>query len=145
MLDFRRLSHELLRSGHAIRFRASGPSMAPAIQDGDLLTIDPGPCIRRGDVVLFDAGRGPTAHRVVGVAEPHELRVRGDAPGSDTEVVELQEVLGRVVRVERNGQIVGGRAERWTMFGYQTLRRVRRLVTRLTQPLLAPPDSPRPH
>jgi hypothetical protein len=100
----------LLREGQAVRFRAAGLSMEPAIRDGDDLTVAPVAIesVRRGDVLLYRAGGRLTAHRVIGRVEGRQgvLRVRGDAPSWEEERVPRRDVLGRVVAVERRGQPV---------------------------------------
>lgn len=123
----------LLRAGQPIRFRAAGLSMAPSIRDGDVITVAPlTAAVRRGDVLLFLAGSRLTAHRVVGRVRgsPALLRVRGDAPGWEEERVSLDDVLGRVVEVERNGRTVavrGALARRGASLVDRLARRVRQL------------------
>jgi hypothetical protein len=104
---FGTVCREILRVGLPVRFRANGASMAPAIRDGDLLIVAPiaGQEIRRGEVVLFESERGPTAHRVIERASA-SLRTRGDAPGSQEEHVTLDQVLGRVQEVSRQGRTI---------------------------------------
>lgn len=105
--SFTVLCVELLREGRSVRFRAGGPSMAPAIRDGDVVTCAPVRVaeIRRGDVLLYASERGLTAHRVVrfSLGSRESLLTRGDAPGSPSEKVRIRQVLGRVVTVEREG------------------------------------------
>ena len=52
---FAALSETLLQAGTAVRFRASGASMLPLIQKGDILLVKPvvPHQIHVGDVVLF--------------------------------------------------------------------------------------------
>lgn len=105
---FSRLCVDLLEAGRRVRFRVRGPSMSPAICDGDLVTVTrvAPPAIRRGDVLLYASERGLTAHRVIGRLRGPEVvfRVRGDAVGSPTETVTAARVLGRVEAVERCGR-----------------------------------------
>ena len=102
----------LLGEGRVVRFRAEGLSMEPSIREDDVLTVAPlSGEVRRGDVLLYRAGRRLTAHRVVGRVRGADaiLRVRGDAPGWEEEHVSLDDVLGRVVEVERHGRRVAAR------------------------------------
>jgi len=89
--------------------------MGPAIRDGDLVTFAPirHRQVRRGDVLLYDSARGPTAHRVVECPKRDRaiFLTRGDAPGSPLEEVPVGQVLGRVESVERDGRPV--RVRRW--------------------------------
>lgn len=107
------LCADLLRAGQRVRFRAWGPSMAPAIRDGDMVTFVPvrSQEIRRGDVVLYTSERGLTAHRVVGRPDGGReiFPAQGDAPGSPRERVPASQVLGRAESVERDGRRVSVR------------------------------------
>jgi signal peptidase I len=95
--------------GAAIRIRVRGLSMTPFIRDGDLLTIAPLGVLRPhpGDVVAFtypDTER-MAIHRVVARKDPGWL-VRGDNCQAADGVVLAENVLGRVVRVERGTRTV---------------------------------------
>ena len=106
-IDFPELRTDLLQSGLPVRFRAPGSSMHPTIRDGEVVTVIPmlARQIRRGDVLLYQAERGLTAHRVIRRFPGPEIafRVRGDAPGSEDEHVVTTQVLGKVESVERAG------------------------------------------
>jgi hypothetical protein len=97
----------LLGDGYAVRFRAGGDSMRPAIDDGAMLTVAPVEplAVRRGDVLLYRTGRRGFAHRVRLVLwrrrRPPAFLVGGDAHASP-DMVAPETVLGRVVRIERN-------------------------------------------
>jgi signal peptidase I len=99
---FREVCADLLRAGHPVRFVATGNSMTPAIRDGDRLTVEPlaSHAARPGDVVLYLSPHGVTAHRVVGLGST-VLRCQGDAAGSQEESVPAEEVLGKVLGIER--------------------------------------------
>ena len=104
---FRELSGGLLHDGYAVRFRAAGTSMEPAIRDGDWITVarvSPGE-IRQGDVVFYACGRRTIAHRVIEVRSPASPEptfiVRGDAKGGSDAPVAASQVLGKVIAVER--------------------------------------------
>jgi hypothetical protein len=100
---------DLLQRGVRVRFRASGSSMAPAILDGDAITVEPAPGarLRRGDVLLVRRGEGVVAHRLVGrrrrPAAGLEYLLRGDAADGNDSPVPAADVLGRVAEVERAG------------------------------------------
>lgn len=83
--------------------------MHPSIQDGELVTVAP-LCedgFTRGDVLLCQYGRGPTAHRVVSmravVGERTQLRLRGDNLLSSDCPISADRVIGRIVSVRRGG------------------------------------------
>ena len=109
------LMTELLRRGNRVRFRAAGASMQPTIEDGELITVAPvaPESVKRGDILLYQNERGVVAHRVVGVVKgtvtidggdspPYLLR--GDASVSCDAPVQLEQVIGRVVAVQRGGR-----------------------------------------
>lgn len=108
---FLALAHSLLAEGRAVRFRASGWSMHPAIDDGEAITVEPiaAGTIRVGDVLLCRKGRGVVAHRVTAIdesSEPRRLVLRGDAAATADKSIVDADVWGRVVAVERNGRTV---------------------------------------
>jgi hypothetical protein len=76
-----RLFGELLRSltaqGIAVRFRARGRSMYPAISDNDVVQVEAaGDNAERGDVVLVEGDGALRVHRIV--SAEGDLRTRGD-------------------------------------------------------------------
>ena len=109
------LMTELLRRGAYVRFRAIGASMQPTIEDGELITVAPvaPESVKRGDILLYQNERGVFAHRMVGLVKgtvtidggdspPYLLR--GDASVSCDAPVQLEQVIGRVVAVQRGGR-----------------------------------------
>jgi len=144
------MSTELLRRGQSVRFRAPGLSMHPAIKEGETITVAPvTPLdIKRGDILLYLAGRKVVAHRVVSIkrkktdSKPqssanfaihastpslahssthsstqastyskelnprHLFILRGDASLTSDDPVEEQQILGKVVSVERGGRSI---------------------------------------
>jgi hypothetical protein len=114
------ISH-ILRDGHNVRFKAPGKSMRPAILDGDCLMVEPiGPtAIKMGDIILYQAEERIIAHRVMDIGKgeipktPTAARIahysfilRGDASYSYDEPVYPDQILGKIVSVERNGRII---------------------------------------
>jgi len=108
---FNEITGELLRRGNRVRFRAVGASMQPTIEDGELITVAPvaATSIRRGDILLCQGVRGVIAHRVVGITgsarrENVSYLLRGDASVSSDDPVRPEQILGRVVAVQRAGR-----------------------------------------
>lgn len=100
----------VLAKGLPFRFRAHGKSMTPIIRDGDIITVFPflSDPPEVGDVVAFvkpETGN-LVVHRVVAKGNDHFL-IWGDniTRKSDGRVPEDQ-LIGRVIRVERNGRQV---------------------------------------
>jgi signal peptidase len=106
---FLSLSCELLQSGYGVRFSTPGHSMHPTIRDGEIVVVEPvdALAVKRGEIVLYRTTRGLIAHRVVTIRKKGELSIfmlRGDASTSFDESVEAGQVMGRVIRVERDGR-----------------------------------------
>lgn len=110
----------LLRQGYGVRFYAKGWSMYPTIKDGEMITVEPvvPSQVKQGDILLHHNGRGVIAHRVVRIARKKVLLnpqdsvlgtvfiLRGDASSTCDEPVEADQVLGKVVSVERDGRLI---------------------------------------
>ncbi len=105
---FLELSTDLLQIGQSIRFRADGVSMAPTILHGDFLTVTPvePSAIRKGDIILYRNGRSTIAHRVVNVDAGKSFLLRGDALEAADAPVGPNQILGRVVSLERAGRTI---------------------------------------
>jgi len=108
--DFLGHARQLLSKSIAVEMRMSGSSMRPAIEDGDIITIEPvniSP-LRAGDIVLYQT-RYDTAviHRVIRIERGSRERAvvtRGDAASQNDLPVPMHRVLGRVKLVERAGE-----------------------------------------
>ena len=136
---FLEISEHLLKTGRSVRFRATGHSMRPAIEDGDVLTVTPidPSTLQAGDVILFRRHDRPIAHRVAEIRTDTSSDMvvvpRGDGKAaSDARIVPSQ-ILGRVVSVERQKDATkhgwlaaGGRAAR--AVGSRVIRMIRLTV-----------------
>jgi len=100
------LAAQALKSSCTLRLRAFGFSMLPNLWPGDVLTIRSQNCAQCsvGDIVLYRRAGYFFIHRVVTKSESRDsLRVKGDwLPQSDPPV-HAQQVLGKVVAVDRGG------------------------------------------
>ncbi len=101
------LMRAVLDRGKLFRFQAPGSSMYPFVRDGDILTLAPlRAAPRAGDILAFihPARGNVVVHRAVQVA-PAACRMRGDAsPDLDDGWVPLDQILARVVRIQRGGR-----------------------------------------
>ena len=99
----------VLGKGAAFRFKGQGFSMYPFIQDGDVITLSPWGKFRlhSGDVVAFrHPNTGKLAvHRVLD-KEAQGFLLRGDNCLAPDGLIPITEILGRVIRVERNGRLL---------------------------------------
>jgi signal peptidase I len=88
--------------------------MYPTICDGDLITVEPKKasdlCV--GDIILYYHENRVVAHRVVDIKAPqssvhstqHSFLFRGDVAINDDAPVSSEQILGKVVSIERNGR-----------------------------------------
>ena len=124
--DFEQICTELLRKGHRVKFRAPGDSMYPTVCDGDVVTVMPieTASITIGDIILYRHISGVAAHRVMRIlkrskkdsrsalqgpqdrslSETLEFVFRGDAAINDDAPVSSEQILGKVISIERNGR-----------------------------------------
>lgn len=110
MTAFLDISTELLGRGIGVRFCPKGSSMYPTIRDGEAVTVESIEMreIKRGDILLYRTERGVIAHRVVGIIIDEDaagvLILRGDSLATCDAPVRAEQVLGRVISVERKGR-----------------------------------------
>lgn len=143
------VSTELLRRGQSVRFRAPGWSMHPTIKEGETIKVAPvAPLdIKRGDILLYFTGRKVIAHRVISIKREksnsttqsstlnpqHLFILRGDASATCDEPVKAQQVLGKVVSVERGGRCVDlySRRAKMLRIAHAWASRLKRLILRI--------------
>jgi signal peptidase I len=89
--------------GAAARMRVSGGSMDPALRDGDVVLIERLQRCQRGDVVVAKLDGRIVMHRVVSV-DTDRVQLRGDNRVECDPPIALEDVIGRVTRVERDGR-----------------------------------------
>jgi hypothetical protein len=108
-LDQLELLSGMVQRGVSLRTTARGSSMSPFICDRDVLTISPlNDCTPRvGDVaaVVPPGARRLVIHRIIARVSAGWL-VRGDNCSQADGVVQREQILGRVTRVERRGMRV---------------------------------------
>ena len=110
--EFRELSTEIFARGGSFCFKARGHSMVPFIQDGDILAIEPikGSALDIGDVAFYRLARDRlVAHRFVSreMQNGQEiLTMRGDAARCSDDRILAEQVLGRVVSIQRGKKLV---------------------------------------
>lgn len=110
--DLLELSKDIFRRGKSIRFQAKGWSMRPFIRDGDFIVVSPikNSSVKTGHVVFCITTENKIiVHRVIKKYKKDKdnritMLIKGDATFSSPEKVEMQNVLGKVVAVERNGR-----------------------------------------
>lgn len=130
------ISTTLLHRGMRVRFAAKGQSMQPAIRDGEVITVIPVAAaeVKRRDILLYRTARGLIAHRVVGIerdqGQAAAFTLRGDASGACDAPVQAEQILGKVVSVQRGDRQIGIAGWRATQ-GYKIGAWASRLAARI--------------
>jgi signal peptidase I len=123
---FPELISDLLTDGYKVKFRAPGDSMYPTIRNGDVVTVMPieTASITIGDIILYRHKSGVTAHRVVrtfkqneedsgsahqgsqdrSLSETLNFILRGDAAVVFDDPVSADQILGKLIFIEREGR-----------------------------------------
>jgi len=109
------LAVEVVRAFGKLRMRATGTSMVPAVQPGDILSIQRANTseISPGEIVLFARGGRLFAHRVLSTAGSSAqpcLITRGDRLPQNDPPVFASHLLGRVVSISRSRRQIVPRA-----------------------------------
>ena len=120
----------LLREGHAIRCVAVGVSMSPCIKKGDLLMVKPIAFEEAeiGEIVAFrrdESQSGLTTHRVIQKGKElgrRYLITKGDRNLYRDFPLSPQEVFGKVVGIERKGQLISLETPFYRLRGYLKAR-----------------------
>jgi hypothetical protein len=73
---FGKVLRSLLKEGIAVRFRAAGRSMYPAIRDGDMVQVEAGTTSAAGETVMTETADGLRIHRIEKVGAT--VTTRGD-------------------------------------------------------------------
>jgi len=125
-----------------------GRSMEPTFRPGDILRAEKTQGtgqLRPGDIIIFKtSGPGPstesceTVHRIIR-STPRGYLTRGDLnPLPDERPVQPEEVIGRIVRIERGGRVRkvrGGRLGLWRARGLWARRGIWRAIAAPLRPL----------
>lgn len=106
--DAERIADALKRSGR-ISLRVQGASMLPWVRPQDIALIRQTAMenVRCGDIVLFRRENQLFVHRIVqkqGPVEAGQLLAKGDAHPTADGILNETELLGRVVRIHRQGR-----------------------------------------
>jgi signal peptidase I len=98
------ISENLLNTGYDVRMNTFGLSMFPLIRTGDKITINAESNLHKGDIIVFERGEQMVCHRLVRVFEKDGIRyyqTRGDTSFGLDEPVTADQILGKIVRIER--------------------------------------------
>jgi uncharacterized repeat protein (TIGR01451 family) len=116
--QFQSFVGECLQAGLRVRFQARGPSMSPAVRDGEVVYVKPVslPDLRTGDIVLTRSDHGFRLHRLVYVDAAGNIFItRGDCGLQDDAPVSGDQILGIAVAKEVR---IAGRNVRASLYGF---------------------------
>jgi signal peptidase len=112
---FPELITELLQDGYNVNFSAPGHSMYPTIIANEnilVAPIDPA-AVRMGDIILYRSNGSLIAHRVTLINKMNNDAIntypdwsfilKGDASATFDEPVKDEQIIGKVISIERNG------------------------------------------
>jgi protein tyrosine phosphatase (PTP) superfamily phosphohydrolase (DUF442 family) len=154
------LAAQVLEQGSPFVFAARGNSMLPFIREGDLLTVVPlgGALLRPGEIALYRRDGGSLlAHRVIGPAARggEAWLMRSDGSRGELERVRSEEVLGRIVSLERRGRTrrldtrrrlwvarLWHRLWPWSLWAYTLVSRLKSRLLRAGRGLAASSQDP---
>jgi signal peptidase I len=120
--------------------------MHPTIRHGDVITVEPvAPSnLKKGDIILYRFQNGLIAHRIVNIEEKNgcglTFILRGDASVTDDAPVNPEQVLGKVVCLERGHRSIDPyslKVRLWSML-YLWLARSKRGIFQWFLPQNAP-------
>lgn len=98
------MSEDLLGNGFGVRISTLGLSMFPLIATGDKVVISPRRNFAVGDLVVFAASDVMVCHRLAQVFARDGIeycRTRGDNCSSPDEPVPYDQIIGKVIGIER--------------------------------------------
>lgn len=101
------LASQILRTGIKVKFRARGQSMYPFIRDGSILSIEPlcNTLPRKGEVIFCwystQTAEIVLVHRFLRYLPDGRVQTRGDHLPEADPPLPVEQVLGRVSRVEQ--------------------------------------------
>jgi signal peptidase I len=99
------LLREVLEKGSKFDLKVKGSSMSPFIKEGDLVTISPplatSPGVGRMVAFVQPGAEKLLIHRVLGRRGGTYL-IKGDSMEGQGDLVPRENILGRVIRIERN-------------------------------------------
>lgn len=123
-----------LQAGDTVEFSPKGLSMWPTLRPAtDTVQVRSMPEYSRMDIVLAvsDNPRGVFLHRIIG-CEAGNYILMGDANLYRTETCAAQAILGKVVRIRRNGKdVTSGTANKLLRMLHSSPPQLRRAMVRI--------------
>lgn len=122
LTKFKDISEDLLSSGTDVCIITRGLSMFPLIYTGDRITVSPEKSPSIGDLMVFKSNDQMVCHRLVRVFEKDGMKyyqTRGDSFFNLDEPITLDQILGKVIRIERENMSL---PRRTLLFIYPALK-----------------------
>jgi len=122
-----------LQSGEVAKLQVNGSSMRPYIRTGDWVFVEGVPVneIGYGDIVIVKRSQDVVAHRVIGSRERGWV-TKGDGAYQTDPFAESEDILGRVIGLERDGAAVDLTTKRRRMI-HRWVARISSLEGRIFQ------------
>lgn len=104
--DIQTITSTILDEGYFAALPTIGPSMYPVIRAGDKIYVESlkGKKPGKGDIILFKSGENMVCHRLVRIFERNGTtyyQTRGDAFFHKDTSITYEQIIGRVVRIDR--------------------------------------------
>ncbi len=101
-------------SGEVLRLTVTSDSMRPLLRTGDVVVVESSnaAALRPGAVIVVQRGAEWVTHRLVMVDE-HGWHTHGDNTRSIDEAVSADEIIGRVIAIERGALTIDLQQARW--------------------------------
>ena len=119
------------RCSGPLRLTVTSDSMRPLLRVGDVVVVQPADphILQPGVVVVVQRGSQWTTHRLVAV-DGHGLHTHGDNTRFADEPVSTDQLVGRVIAIERTDEIIDLQQPRWQVID-RRINRVQRLQLRV--------------
>lgn len=98
------ITEKVLQSGLSVRIRSRGASMFPTLSTGDRVIVSDACPMLRGDIIVFRKDALLICHRLVRISRHGGVlyyETRGDAVFGTDEPILPEQVIGKVVSIER--------------------------------------------
>lgn len=112
--------------GKQHRISIAGNSMLPLMRDGDRVMVAHGNAgVQPGDVIVFWQSERLMVHRVIQIdvaREYSQFLTKGDNVSSFDPPVVVDQIIGRVMAIQRGDREISIDTRWWRMFGYWVAR-----------------------
>ncbi|MEM7117495.1 MAG: hypothetical protein AAF614_33995 [Chloroflexota bacterium] len=104
------LFRQHLGKGNVLKFRTLGSSMSPFVRSGDVVHVAATEEFAVGDVLLYEREQSWYVHRLIQIGSSSMgdrcYILRGDSLLVPDPPIQAEQVLGRVIAIERKGRLI---------------------------------------